>query len=65
MKPKDEEFKLEVGLSFEDAQKSFKKTFLVKTLESTGWNQARAADILKIQRSYLSRLIKEHDIKNI
>jgi Nif-specific regulatory protein len=54
---------IHVGQSFEESQRSFKRQFLLKTLIHTNWNQSQAAKILKIQRTYLSRLIKELDIK--
>ncbi|HEX9935165.1 MAG TPA: sigma-54 dependent transcriptional regulator, partial [bacterium] len=51
-----------VGATLEEALLRFKKQFIQKTLESTGWNQSKAAKILDIQRTYLSRLVKEMDI---
>jgi Nif-specific regulatory protein len=40
----------------------FKKHFISKALEENGWNQTGTAKALRIQRTYLSRLIKELDI---
>ncbi|MGH7600571.1 MAG: helix-turn-helix domain-containing protein [bacterium] len=40
-----------------------KKQFIAKTLELTDGNQSEAADILNIQRTYLSKLIKELGLK--
>jgi len=37
----------------------FKAGFIRKVLEETGWNQTEAARVLAIQRTYLSKLIKE------
>ena len=42
----------------------FKSGFIRKVLEENNWNQTEAARILDIQRTYLSRLIKELDIIN-
>jgi Nif-specific regulatory protein len=42
----------------------FKTRFIRKVLEENGWNQTEAAKALDIQRTYLSRLIKELDITN-
>ena len=42
----------------------FKRTYIRTVLEKTGGNQTAAASILKIQRTYLSRLMKELNIKN-
>ncbi|EPF30125.1 sigma-54-dependent Fis family transcriptional regulator [Treponema medium] len=41
----------------------FKRTYIRTVLEKTGGNQTTAASILKIQRTYLSRLMKELNIK--
>ncbi|HZK20142.1 MAG TPA: sigma 54-interacting transcriptional regulator [Treponemataceae bacterium] len=41
----------------------FKKVYLKKILGQTNWNQTKAAQILGIQRTYLSRLLKELDIR--
>jgi Nif-specific regulatory protein len=37
----------------------FKANFIRKVLEENGWNQTEAARVLAIQRTYLSKLIKE------
>jgi DNA-binding NtrC family response regulator len=54
---------VENGASLEKAVHSFKKHFIRKTLESTDWNQSKAARILDIQRTYLSRLIRELNLR--
>lgn len=41
----------------------FKKHYIQKVLEENQWNQTVTAGILDIQRTYLSRLIKELEIK--
>lgn len=48
-----------------DAINNFKKEYIIKVLEKTGWKQTKAAKILKIQRTYLSRLISELNISKI
>ena len=45
------------------ATDSFKRRYIRAVLETTGGNQTAAASILKIQRTYLSRLMKELHIK--
>jgi Nif-specific regulatory protein len=40
----------------------FKKHFITRALEANGWHQTRTAKTLAIQRSYLSRLVRELDI---
>ncbi len=51
-----------VGASLKEANDSFRRTFIMNTLKSTGGNRTKAAKILNVQRSYLSRLIKELEI---
>lgn len=53
---------LNVGATLKEASDSFRRTFISNTLKSTGGNRTKAAQILDVQRSYLSRLIKELDI---
>ncbi len=43
---------------------NFKKNYIIKALKYNNWNQMKTADMLGIQRTYLSRLIKELDIFN-
>jgi DNA-binding NtrC family response regulator len=52
-----------IGTPLEEAQILFKKRFITKTLRFTNNSQTKAAELLKIQRTYLNRLIKELDIK--
>lgn len=58
--PPDE---ITVGMSLDEALHKFKRQFIAKTLEYTGNNQSQAAQLLGIQRTYLSRLIKELGLK--
>jgi Nif-specific regulatory protein len=51
------------GMPLDEAMLQFKKQFIAKTLERTAGNQSQAAQILNIQRTYLSRLIKELGLK--
>jgi Nif-specific regulatory protein len=41
----------------------FKTNFIRKVLVEYGWNQTEAAKALNIQRSYLSKLVKDLNIK--
>jgi Nif-specific regulatory protein len=50
------------GKSLREGLINFKRHFIRKTLEESGWNQTEAAKVLDIQRTYLSRLIKELSI---
>jgi len=43
----------------------FKKQLVIQTLESVQGNRTKAAKILKIQRTYLSRLITDLEIVGI
>ncbi|MBI1923679.1 sigma 54-interacting transcriptional regulator, partial [Candidatus Poribacteria bacterium] len=49
--------------SLEEAQRQFKKKHIKNILLQTAGNRSKAAKILQIQRTYLSRLIKELDIE--
>ena len=42
-----------------EALNIFKKHFITKALEANGWHQTRTAKALAIQRSYLSKLVRE------
>ena len=50
--------------SLKKAINVFKSNFIQKVLEENKWNQTDAAKALGIQRTYLSRLMKELDIKD-
>ncbi len=54
---------INVGATLKDASDAFRRSFIKNTLKSTGGNRTRAAKILDVQRSYLSRLIKELEIE--
>ncbi|MCI7037044.1 MAG: Fis family transcriptional regulator, partial [Spirochaetia bacterium] len=49
--------------SLKSAVNQFKKEYVTKILNETGWNQTSAAKILDIQRTYVSKLITELGIK--
>ena len=52
----------EIGVkdkNLKTAVNKFKANFVRNILEETGWNQTEAARVLAIQRTYLSKLIKE------
>jgi Nif-specific regulatory protein len=53
-----------VGKSLKEGLTNFKRHFIKKALEESRWNQTEAARVLDIQRTYLSRLIKELAITN-
>lgn len=55
--------KVEFGLSLQAAVDDFKKRFILMNLAHTEGNQSRAASIMDIQRTYLSRLISKYGIK--
>lgn len=52
-----------VGRSLKEATNLFKKHFIKQSLENNSWSQTKTAQILGIQRTYLSRLIKDLEIK--
>jgi Nif-specific regulatory protein len=56
---------LQVGLTLEEALNQFKKEFILLNLKHTGGNRSKAAKVMDIQRTYLSRLISKYDLKQI
>ncbi len=56
---------LQVGLTLDEALNQFKKEFIILNLKHTGGNRSKAAQIMDIQRTYLSRLISKFDVKGI
>jgi len=53
---------LEVGLTLKEAIDSFKKEFITLNLKHTGGNRSMAAKSMRIQRTYLSRLISKYNL---
>ena len=49
--------------TLKDAVRLFKKRYITQALENNGWNVTKSANFLDIQRTYLSRLIKELNIE--
>jgi Nif-specific regulatory protein len=56
---------LKVGLTLDEALNEFKKEFILLNLRHTGGNRSKAAKIMDIQRTYLSRLITRYDIRDL
>lgn len=52
-----------VGLTLKEAQDNFKKNFIIQSLAACGGNKTKTAKMLDIQRTYLSRLIKELNVE--
>ena len=50
------------GKNLKEAITLFKKHYIINVLEKHGWKQTESAKALDIQRTYLSRLIKELEI---
>ncbi|MDR2050130.1 MAG: sigma 54-interacting transcriptional regulator [Treponema sp.] len=61
--PYIEEQSGESGKKLKAAINTFKVHYIQKALEENNWNQTETAKALDIQRTYLSRLIKELSIK--
>ncbi|HPB40963.1 MAG TPA: sigma 54-interacting transcriptional regulator [Flexilinea sp.] len=53
------------GITLEDALNRFKKKFITMNLEHTAGNRSRAAKIMGIQRTYLSRLISKYNLRDV
>jgi Nif-specific regulatory protein len=60
-RPQEEQY---AGKQLKEAINVFKKHYIRQTLEMNRWNQTKTAKILGIQRTYLSRLIKELEISH-
>ncbi len=52
-------------LPYKEAVNSFKREYIERALDECHWNQTLTAKKLKLQRTYLARLIKELDISKI
>jgi Nif-specific regulatory protein len=52
------------GRPLKESVNLFKKHLIQTTLEKNDWNQTATAKVLGIQRTYLSRLIKDLDISH-
>ncbi|HKK49305.1 MAG TPA: sigma 54-interacting transcriptional regulator [Alkalispirochaeta sp.] len=53
------------GNSLKESINLFKRQFIRQALERHGWNHTETAEELQIQRSYLSKLVKDLNIKDI
>ena len=51
--------------NLKNALNTFKANFIQRVLDENGWNQTETARALDIQRTYLSRLIKELNLVNL
>ncbi|MDA8138262.1 MAG: sigma-54-dependent Fis family transcriptional regulator [Desulfobacteraceae bacterium] len=56
---------MQVGLTLDEALNQFKKAFIILNLKSSGGNRSKAAKVMAIQRTYLSRLISKFDIQGL
>jgi Nif-specific regulatory protein len=56
---------LEVGISLKEAEDRFKKEFITLNLKHHQGNRSKAAKTMRIQRTYLSRLISKYGLSGI
>lgn len=63
--PRTEHSSMEVGLTLKEALDRFKKEFIVLNLKHTRGNRSKAANIMGIQRTYLSRLLTKYDVQEV
>ncbi len=56
---------IKVGITMEEAINQFKRDFIIQNLDHTGGNRSKAAKIMGIQRTYLSRLISRYELKHL
>jgi len=55
---------LQAGVPLKEAMDQFKKEFISFNLKQAGGNRSKAAIMMNIQRTYLSRLISQYGIKD-
>lgn len=53
---------IEVGMTLKEAQDEFRKEFVKRTLTHAQGNRKKAAQMMGIQRTYISKLINEFDL---
>ena len=56
---------MQVGLTLDEALNAFKKEFILLNLKHTRGNRSKAAKVMDIQRTYLSRLITRYEIRSL
>ena len=54
---------VETDKDLKTAIQKFKKTYVMQILDSVSWNQTEASKIMGIQRTYLSKLMSDLDIR--
>lgn len=54
---------LNVSNSFQEFKEKSERAFILKQLESNGWNISKTADVLGIQRSHLYSKMKKYEIE--
>jgi DNA-binding NtrC family response regulator len=52
------------NLPYHEALERYSRHILEQALRRTGWSQTKAADLLHLQRTYLSRLLKQKNIQH-
>jgi len=52
-----------LGMTLQEAVDEFKKKFILLNLKNSSGNQSKAAKVMGIQRTYLSRLISKYELK--
>ena len=53
------------NLPYHDALERFSTQILEKAMRRSNWNQSKAAELLGLQRTYLSRLLKQKNIQQV
>ncbi|NGZ02993.1 MAG: Fis family transcriptional regulator [Nitrospira sp. WS238] len=60
--PLDTDLKSEAHLDYHTVMEVFSRKVIEEALRRAGWNQTRAAEILGLQRTYFTRLIKQRGV---
>lgn len=59
----DQESGLDSSLhAYHEMMEAYSKNILVRALQQNGWNQTRAAEALKLQRTYFTKLLRQKQI---
>jgi len=53
------------NLPYHNALERFSTHILEKAMRRSNWNQSKAAELLDLQRTYLSRLLKQKNIQQV
>lgn len=59
----EERYKIKTGLTLDEAENDFRKWFIIRTLQKTHNNKAKAAELLGINRSHFFKILNQLNIE--